>query len=45
MREHPVPLTEQQAIVRRKGVRRTVLLFVVIVLIIYTAFIVSGVHR
>ena len=44
MREPPVTLTEQQADARRKGVRRTVALFVVIVVIIYTGFIVSGVH-
>ena len=45
MREPPVPMTEQQAAARRKGVRRTVLLFVVIAVLIYAGFIVSGVHR
>lgn len=45
MREPPEPMTVLQAAARRKGVRRTVLLFVVIVVFIYAGFIVSGVHR
>ena len=45
MREPLVPMTEQQVAARRKGVRRTVLLFGVIAVIIYAGFIVSGVHR
>ncbi len=45
MREPPVPLTEQQAIARRQGVRRTVTLFAVIAVLIYAGFIISGVHR
>ena len=45
MREPPVPMTEQQATARRKGVRRTATLFVVIAILIYAGFIVSGVHR
>ena len=45
MRQTPVPMTEQQAVARRKGVRRTVLLFVVIVVAIYVGFILSGLPR
>ena len=45
MREPPVAMTEQQAAARRKGVRRTVLLFTGIVVAIYAGFILSGVHR
>ena len=42
MRDAPVPMTEQQAAARRKGVRRTVLLFACIALAIYAAFVASG---
>jgi hypothetical protein len=45
MRDTPSPMTEQQAATRRKGVRRTVLLFVIIVVAIYAGFIVSGLPR
>jgi hypothetical protein len=45
MREPTEPMTVQQAAARRKGVRRTALLFAVIAVIIYAGFIVSGVHR
>ena len=39
----PPPLTELQVAARRSGVRRTVLLFVVIVVVIYVGFILTGV--
>ncbi len=45
MHEPPVQMPEQQADARRKGVRRTATLFVVIAVIIYAGFIISGMHR
>ena len=45
MRQSFLPMTEQQAAARGKGVRRTVLLFVVIVVAIYVGFILSGMPR
>ena len=42
MRDRPVPMTEQQAAARRKGVRRTVLLFACIALAVYAAFVATG---
>ena len=45
MHEPPLPMTEQQAAARRQGVRRTVLLFAVIAIVIYAGFILSGVLR
>lgn len=45
MRKTPAPMTEQQTAARRKGVRRTVLLFVIIVVAIYAGFILSGLPR
>lgn len=43
MRETSAPMTEQQAAARRQGVRRTVLIFVVVAVAIYAGFILSGV--
>ena len=43
MREPPATMTPDQVAARRKGVRRTVLLFVVIALAIYVGFILTGV--
>ena len=43
MRDRPVPMTEQQAAARRKGVRRTALLFAIIAALIYIGFILTGV--
>ena len=43
MREPPATMTPAEVAARRKGVRRTVLLFVVIALVIYVGFILSGV--
>ena len=42
MRGAPAPMTEQQAAARRKGVRRTVLLFACIALAVYAAFVATG---
>ena len=44
MRERPSTTTDQPTSARQ-GVRRTVLLFVIIVVVIYAGFIVSGLHR
>ena len=45
MRERPATMSGQSSAARRQGVRRTVLLFVIIVVAIYAGFIVSGVLR
>ncbi|MFL6593415.1 MAG: hypothetical protein ACJ8GK_12015 [Luteimonas sp.] len=42
MRDAPAPMTEQQAAARRRGVRRTVLLFACIALAVYLAFVATG---
>ena len=42
MRDAPVPMTQEQAAARRKGVRRTVLLVACIALAVYAVFIASG---
>jgi predicted nucleic acid-binding Zn ribbon protein len=45
MRDRPVPMTEEQAAARRKGVRRTVLLFAVVAVLIYVGFLLMGMLR
>ena len=45
MRDRPVPMTEEQAAARRKGVRRTVLLFAVVAVLIYAGFLLMGMLR
>ena len=45
MRDRPVPMTEQQAAARRKGVRTTLFVFICIAVAIYVGFIRLGVLR
>jgi hypothetical protein len=45
MREPPATMSTEQAAARRKGVRRTVLLFAVLAALIYVGFILLGVLR
>jgi len=45
MREPPSTMSTEQAAARRKGVRRTVLLFAVIAALIYAGFILMGMLR
>jgi hypothetical protein len=43
MRDTPAMMTPDQAAARRKAVRRTVLLFAVLAIVIYVGFILTGV--
>ena len=45
MREPPATMSPDQAAARRKGVRRTVLLFAVVAALIYVGFILLGLLR
>jgi hypothetical protein len=45
MREPPATMSTEQAAARRKGVRRTVLLFAVVAVLIYVGFLVMGLLR
>jgi len=45
MRETPATMSAEQADARRKGVRRTVLLFAVVAVLIYVGFLLMGMLR
>ena len=45
MRDRPVPMTEEQAAARRKGVRTTLFVFICVAVAIYVGFIVMGLSR
>ena len=45
MREPPATMSTEQAGARRKGVRRTVLLFAVVAVLIYVGFLLMGMLR
>jgi hypothetical protein len=45
MREPPATMSTEQAAARREGVRRTVLLFAVVAVLIYVGFLLMGMLR